>query len=359
MQRRTAIVLVALAVAAAGGALAWSLTPTPLAPAPRPGGAELGLSLPPGFHVARWAEVDGARSLTLAPDGTIFVGTRGAGKVYAVVPGATPGAAPRVLTLASGLSTPNGVAVRDGALYVAEVSRILRYDGALAKVAACVAADASATRCALGKPAVVTDRLPRDGAHGWKFIAFGPDGALYVPVGAPCNVCRRKEPIYASISRLDLAKEPVTPEVFASGIRNSVGFAWHPTTSELWFTDNGRDNLGDDIPPDELDHAPRAGLDFGFPRCHGAGIPDPELGGAGACDGVTLPAVTFPAHVAALGMRFYTASMFPERYRGGVFVAQHGSWNRSTPIGYQVVFVPFGADGEPTGAVEPFLTGFR
>jgi glucose/arabinose dehydrogenase len=220
---------------------------------------------------------------------------------------------------------PSGVAFRDGALYVAEISRVLRYD----RIAEHLDAPP--------KPAVVTESLPSDRHHGWKFIAFGPDGRLYVPVGAPCNICARDDPKYASILRMNADGSGL--EVFASGIRNTVGFDWHPATKELWFTDNGRDSLGDDRPPDELNRAPRSGLHFGFPYCHGGDIADPEFGAKRPCSEFVPPAKNLGPHVAAIGMRFYTGTMFPERYRNQIFIAEHGSWNRSTPLGYRVMLV--------------------
>lgn len=283
------------------------------------------IRLPDGFSIALYARADGARSLTRGPDGVVFVGSRSAGKVYAVVDDDRDGTSDRVHTIASGLEQPNGVAFLEGSLYIAEISRILRFDGIVDRLAN------------PPKPVVVFDDYPTDRHHGWKFIAFGPDGKLYVPVGAPCNVCEEKDPVYASITRLD--PDGTNMEVFASGVRNTVGFDWHPETGELWFTDNGRDWLGDDAPPDELNHAPENGLHFGFPYCHGGTITDPEFGAKRSCDEFRPPVRRLGPHVAALGMRFYTGSMFPERYRGKVFIAEHGSWNRSTKIGYRVTVV--------------------
>jgi glucose/arabinose dehydrogenase len=282
------------------------------------------ITLPPGFSISLYAEVPGARSMAMGPGGTLFVGTRD-GFVYAVVDAGDGTKAKEVLTLAKDLNEPNGVTVRDGALYVAEVSRILRWDGIEGRLKA------------PGAPAVVTDALPKDAHHGWKFIAFGPDGWLYVPVGAPCNVCKRSDP-YASISRM--RPDGTQFEVYARGVRNTVGFDWDPATKELWFTDNGRDWMGDDTPPDELNHAPAAGLNFGFPWCHGGDVRDPEFGKERPCRDFTPPALKLPAHVAPLGMRFYTGAMFPAAYRGRIFVAEHGSWNRKKKVGYRVVTVP-------------------
>ena len=284
------------------------------------------IKLPPGFSISIYARnVPGARSMTWSPNGTLFVGTRQEGKVYAILDRNHDNVADEVLTLAQGLKMPNGVAFHDGALYVAEVNRILRYD------------DIEAHLTTPPQPVVINDSYPRDTHHGWKFIRVGPDGMLYVPVGAPCNICQRPDERYASITRLKL--DGTGFEVFARGIRNSVGFDWHPETKELWFTDNGRDWLGDDLPPDELNHAPQAGLNFGFPYCHGKDIADPEFGAKRPCSDFVAPALELGPHVAALGMRFYTGTMFPPAYRNQILIAQHGSWNRSKKSGYRVMHV--------------------
>jgi glucose/arabinose dehydrogenase len=240
------------------------------------------------------------------------------------------------------LDTPNGVAVREGALYVAEISRILRYDAIEDRLRN------------PPPPVVVTDALPQDRHHGWKFIAFGPDGRLYVPIGAPCNICEREDPRYASITRMN--PDGSGFEVYARGVRNTVGFDWHPQTKELWFTDNGRDLMGDDVPPDELNRAPTPGLHFGYPHCHGSAIPDPEFAKGRPCAQFTAPVRTLGAHVAALGMRFYRGGMFPAEYRGDVFVAEHGSWNRSRKVGYRVMRARL--DGSTARSYEPFASGW-
>ncbi len=284
------------------------------------------ITLPPGFEIAIYASnVPNARSMTLSPNGTLFVGTRTAGDVYAIVDRDHDHKADEVITLARGLNMPNGVAFRDGALYVAEVNRILRYDNIEAHLK-----DPP-------KPVVLNESFPRDRHHGWKFIRFGPDGLLYVPVGAPCNVCEGEDERYASIARMK--PDGTRLEIFARGVRNTVGFDWDPKTHELWFTDNGRDRLGDDLPPDELNYAPKQGLHFGFPYCHGKKISDPEFGKKRKCEEFIPPAIELGPHVAALGMRFYTGKMFPGEYRNQIFIAEHGSWNRSAPIGYRVTLV--------------------
>jgi len=284
------------------------------------------IKLPPGFRISIYADdVPGARSMTLSPNGTLFVGTRAEGKVYAVLDRMHRNRADEVITIASGLNMPNGVAFRDKALYVAEVSRILRYDNIESHLR-----DAP-------RPVVVFDRFPTETHHGWKFIRFGPDGMLYVPVGAPCNICEPDLARFAAIFRLSPDGKKL--EQFARGVRNTVGFDWDPKTHALWFTDNGRDWLGNNAPPDELNQAPRQGMNFGYPYCHGKAIADPEFGKLHACNEFSPPAMELGPHVASLGMRFYTGTLFPPEYRNQIFIAEHGSWNRVPPLGYRVTLV--------------------
>lgn len=284
------------------------------------------ITLPPGFKIDVYAEnIENARSMALSPNGILYVGTRTAGKVYAVLDKDKDHHADQIITLVQGWRAPNGVAFHDGALYVAEVSRVWRFSDIDNQV------DKSP------KASLLRQDFPTDAHHGWKFIAFGPDGKLYIPVGAPCNVCEKGDVRYASIMRIN--PDGSDPQLFARGIRNTVGFDWDPQTKELWFTDNGRDMLGDDMPPDELNHAPKQGMHFGFPYCHGRSINDPEFGKMGICRQFTPPAQELGAHVAALGMRFYTGGMFPEEYRNQIFIAEHGSWNRSTKLGYRIMLV--------------------
>ncbi len=299
------------------------------------------IRLPHGFSIELFAaNVPGARSLTMGDRGTIFVGTRGEGRVYALCDDNHDHRADSVRLFAEGLDVPNGVAFRNGALCVAEHNRVLRFD--------------SAETRRPGHPAVVNDSFPSDALHGWKYMRFGPDGKLYVPVGAPCNVCERDDKRYASIMRMN--PDGTGLELFASGVRNTVGFDWHPVTGNLWFTDNGRDMLGDDLPPDELNTAPRKGMHFGFPYFHGNGIPDPEYGaGKDAADYVP-PAMALGPHVASLGMRFYTGTMFPQEYRNQIFIAEHGSWNRTDPIGYRVTLVRL--EGNRAVSYLPFAEGW-
>lgn len=302
------------------------------------------VKLPEGFVIEPYAAgIDNARSMCWGDKGTLFVGTRKAGNVYAVVDEDGDLHADTVFTLAKDLHMPNGVAFRDGSLYVAEVSRIIRFDEVESRLDNPPA------------PVVVTDRLPDEDHHGWKYIAFGPDGKLYVPVGAPCNICHRPDdPRFASILRMDADGGNI--EVYAHGVRNTVGFAWHPTTKELWFTDNGRDWLGDDAPSDELNHAPQAGMHFGYPFCHAGAVADPEFGKERPCDDFVAPAKRLGAHVAALGMLFYTGTMFPPEYRNRIFIAEHGSWNRKVPDGYRVMTVTL--DGDNAVDYSPFAMGW-
>jgi glucose/arabinose dehydrogenase len=280
--------------------------------------------------------------MTLGDKGTLFVGTRRAGNVYAIVDRNRDSKADEVITLAEGLNMPNGVAFRDGSLYVAEVSRVVRFDhieGRLKNPP---------------KPAIVSDDFPTDKHHGWKFISFGPDGKLYIPVGAPCNVCEKSDERYSTIMRMN--PEGSNLESFAHGVRNTVGFDWHPVTKELWFTDNGRDWLGDDRPPDELNHGPRKEMHFGFPYCHGGTIPDPDYGSERSCKEFAPPAMQLGPHVAALGMRFYSGTMFPPEYQNQIFIAEHGSWNRTVPIGYRITLVRL--NGNQAVKYEVFAEGW-
>ena len=285
------------------------------------------IKLPPGFKIDIYASnVLNAREMTLGPDGIIFVGTHAAGNVYAVVDNDKDQKADEVVTIIQGLRSPNGVAYRDGALYVAEINRVLRFD------------NIARTFRKFPRRTVINSQFADEGHHGWKFIAFGPDGLLYVPVGMPCNVCEREDDLrFGSIMRMN--PDGTNLKLFARGIRNTVGFDWHPETRELWFTDNGRDWLGDNFPPDELNRVPKGGLHFGFPYCNGDQIPDPEFGQKYACKNFVAPAMTLGPHVASLGMRFYTGSMFPQEYRNHIFIAEHGSWNSSKPVGYRLTNV--------------------
>jgi glucose/arabinose dehydrogenase len=301
------------------------------------------IKLPKGFSISVFAEVDNARSLAISPSGTVFVGNRDGDKVYAVKDVDGDGKADKKWVIASKLNMPNGVAFKDGNLYVAEVSRIHKFANIESKL------DAP------GNSQVIYDKYPTETHHGWKYIAFGPDGKLYIPVGAPCNICESKDPIYASITRMNA--DGTGLEVFAHGVRNSVGFTWHPVTKNMWFTDNGRDMLGDDMPPCELNMVTQAGQHFGYPYCHGGTIKDPEFGDKKPCSDFVKPRVNLGAHVAPLGLKFYAGNMFPEEYKNGLIIAEHGSWNRSKKSGYQLVFVKEDLSGK-TISHTSFATGW-
>jgi glucose/arabinose dehydrogenase len=300
------------------------------------------ITLPPGFIIRTYADVPNARSMALSENGILFVGTRLSDKVYAVVDNDNDYKADEIIVVASGLRMPNGVAIKDSALYVAEVSRILKYE------------NIENTFRDNPSPVIIRDDLPTESHHGWKFIRFGPDEKLYVPVGAPCNVCLEVDERFASITRMNI--DGTDFEIFANGVRNTVGFDWHPLTNELWFTDNGRDMLGDDIPPDELNNAPVKDLHFGFPFWHGTNIPDPEFGGGHTASEFTLPSQELGPHVASLGMRFYTGDMFPAEYKNQIFIAEHGSWNRSEKIGYRITLVRL--NDSSVISYEPFAEGW-
>ena len=300
------------------------------------------IKMPAGFSISVFAEVEDARSLAVSPAGTVFVGNKGEDKVYAVQDTDGDNVADKKWVLASGLNMPNGVAFRDGALYIAETSKISKWENIESRLAN------------PGKPTVVYDKYPSDAHHGWKYIAFGPDGKLYVPVGAPCNICEPNAPVYASITRMNTDGSGM--EVFASGIRNTVGFTWHPETMEIWFTDNNRDSMGDDQPPCELNTAPKAGMHFGYPYCHGGTIKDPEFGKKRPCSDFTPPAKNLGPHVAPLGLKFYTGTMFPSDYQGNVFIAEHGSWDRSKKVGFQLSLVR--VQNSKVVGYEPFATGW-
>ncbi|MEO6583556.1 MAG: sorbosone dehydrogenase family protein [Ferruginibacter sp.] len=293
------------------------------------------IKLPPGYTISLYAKVKNARSMALSPGGVLYVGNRSGKSVYAVVDENKDGVGDKVYTVADGLNTPNGVAFKDGSLFIATINSILRLDNVENKLAT------------PPKPVVVYDKFPGDEHHGWKFIAFGPDGKLYVPVGAPCNICEKKDPIYATITRMNVDGTP--PEIFASGIRNSVGFTWHPVTNQLWFTENGGDMMGNDVPADELNVAPAPGLHFGFPYCHQGNILDDEFGVGKDCSAYTPPVQLLGPHVAALGMRFYTGNMFETKYKNQIFIAEHGSWNRDQPIGYRITTVALDSSGKSSG----------
>ncbi|MGD1946268.1 MAG: PQQ-dependent sugar dehydrogenase [Croceivirga sp.] len=303
------------------------------------------LNLPDGFKIEVYADgLDGARSMAMGTDGTLFVGTRNEKTVYVVQDLDKDYRADHIRVLDSTLEVPNGLAFRNGSLYVAEVGRLLRYDSIETKL------DAPP------RPVVVYDDYPTEFHHGWKYIAFGPDDKLYVPVGAPCNICDStvSDQRFASITRMD--PDGSNREIYAHGVRNSVGFTWHPKTKELWFTDNGRDMMGDDIPPCELNRVEKAGQHFGYPFCHGGLVAEPEFGQLRACDEFVSPVQAMGAHTAPLAVKFYTGGMFPEKYKNYAFVAEHGSWNRSKKVGYRIALVEL--DGNTSVGYTTFLDGW-
>jgi glucose/arabinose dehydrogenase len=314
---------------------AAKLTDTPAADIP-----VQNLKAPQGFKVEIWASgMPGARMMARNADGSkVWVGTRTIGRVYEV---SAKGDKRESRIVAEKLKQPNGIAYKDGTLYVMAINQFYKYDG-IEKNPNVKAEDISAKF-----------NLPEKEHHNWKFLQFGPDGKLYVPFGAPCNICE-PPPEYAQIRRYNVDGSGM--EVVARGVRNSVGFDFHPKTKELWFTDNGRDWMGNDGPEDELNHVTKVGENFGFPYCHANGIPDQDIKKPKACDGVTKPALTLGAHTASLGMRFYSGDMFPAEYKDVAFVARRGSWNRDKLNGYDVLTVKVGADGKAT--MKPFLVGF-
>ena len=298
------------------------------------------ITLPPGFSISLWADgIPNARSIATGSQGTVFIGTRLVGSVYAVV---DRGGKREVKIIAKGLTSPNGVVFRNGALYVAEISRILRFDNIEARLDNPPA------------PVVVFDRLPKDGTHGWKYMRLGPDGWLYFNIGAPCNACIVPD-THGQIARLN--PDTGAFEMVARGVRNSVGMDFHPVSRELWFTNNGRDWIGDDLPADTLHRVSAAGMHFGFPFCHQGDVVDPEFGKGRTCAEFDKPALALGPHLGSLGMTFYTGGMFPPEFRNRIIVANHGSWNRSQKNGYNLVQVTLDASGKVMKQ-EPFATGW-
>lgn len=303
------------------------------------------LKLPAGFKIEVYADsVDGARSMALGDDGTLFVGSRNENTIYAIQDLDKDFRADHIIVLDTTLEVPNGMALRNGDLYVAEVSRLLRYKNIEDHLDS------------LPEPEIIYDDYPDKFHHGWKYIAFGPDNKLYVPVGAPCNICDSTsvDERFATITRMDA--DGGNREIYAKGVRNSVGFTWHPETKEMWFTDNGRDMLGDDIPPCELNRITTPGQHFGYPYCHGGIIKDPKFGDQRPCSDFVPPVQALGAHVAPLAVKFYTGNMFPEKYKDYAFITEHGSWNRSSKVGYKISLVKL-VDNEAV-SYETFLDGW-
>lgn len=301
------------------------------------------ITLPPGFRMEVFADqVTNARAMCWGHKGTLFVGSKDEGVVHALQDTDGDGKADIHHLVAQGLHMPVGVAFKDGDLYISAVDRILKLP------------DIEQHLDDPPVPLVVTDRFPNEEHHGWKYIAFGPDGMLYVPIGAPCNNCLSTDSIFATITRM--APNGTDLRIVAHGVRNSVGFDWHPQTGELWFTDNGRDWLGDDSPSCELNRVIAPGAHYGFPFCHADTVADPEFGTRRRCTDLIPPAAELGPHVAPLGARFYSGAQFPKKYHNALFIAEHGSWNRSEPIGYRVVVAFPQADG--TARTEVFAEGW-
>jgi glucose/arabinose dehydrogenase len=318
-----------------------TLAPIAQPPAPKAlGELQVGkIKVPPGFKVEVWAHgINNARAMTWGDKGTLFVSSRVAGQVYAVV---DKGGSREVKVIAKGLELPNGVAFKDGTLYVAEISKIWKYENIEASLDTPPA------------PKLVYDLLPKDQPHGWKYLAFGPDGKLYFNIGAPCNYCMPPE-THANISRVN--PDGTGFEYFARGVRNSVGFDWHPVTKELYFSMHARDWLGEDVPSDGFYHAARAGLHFGYPYCHQGDIIDAQFGTGRSCSEFAPPLIKTGPHVAGNGVMFYTGNMFPPEYKDRVFLAQRGSWNRSQKVGFRVMMVTLRSNDVPK--YEPFAEGW-
>jgi glucose/arabinose dehydrogenase len=316
----------------------------PVAPPPLPAAPDklplAKLKVPAGFNIEVYAAgMANARSLAVGDKGTVFVGSRLVDKVYAII---DKDGKRTVKVLASGLYRPNGVAFHNGALYIAELSKVSKIE----KV--------EDNLDNPPKPTVIYDNLPKDEAHGWKFIAIGPDNKLYIDVGQPGNNVLHDD-AHGQIRRMNL--DGSGAEVVALGVRKSVGFDWHPETKQLYFTDNGRDWMSEDVPQDELNRVTKVGEDFGAPYCYQGNIPDPEFGWGHSCSEFTPPVGLTGPHAGTLGMRFYTGSMFPKSYKNAIIVARHGSWNRSKKFGGDVAVIKLNKDGT-VKSIEPFITGF-
>ncbi|WP_462159085.1 PQQ-dependent sugar dehydrogenase [Pseudoalteromonas sp. GB56] len=299
------------------------------------------LVVPEGFTIEPYAlDVENARQIALSDSGIVYAGSRKAGKVHALIDADNNGRAERKVLIAEGLNMPSGIAFKDGDLYVAEVQRIVRFKDI----------DKNLDKAQME---VVFDQLPDKSHHGWKFIRFSPQGDLIIPVGVPCNICA-EDPEFGLIYSLDMDTKKVS--TIAKGVRNSVGFDYHPKTGNLWFSDNGRDMMGDDMPPCEINVITEPGQHFGFPYFHGGIIADPEFGEGKALTDYVQPALNLGAHVAPLGIHFYTGEQFPSKFKNQLFVAEHGSWNRSKKAGYRVMVA--NVEGDKVTGYTPFITGF-
>lgn len=306
------------------------------------------LVMPEGFSIEVYARVPNARQMSLGDNGTVYVGTRNraGGRIFAITDDNGDGKADDVVAITGGLKTPTGLTFHNGDLYVGAISRIYKFS------------DIDNTFRNSPDPEIVTSALPTDTHHGWKFLEFGPDGLLYIPIGAPCNICD-PEPIYASIHTMDVNNPDAGFELYASGVRNTVGFDWDPVTGDLWFTDNGRDAMGDEMPADELNRATDRGQHFGYPYIHQGDTPDPEYGNGKNPADYVAPAQNLAPHAGAIGMAFYKGNMFPEKFKNSVIIAEHGSWNRTEEAGHtgHMLTLVTVENGEAT-SYEPFITGF-
>ena len=307
--------------------------------------------LPDGFKIEIYAsDVENARSMTVSPSGTIFVGNRKSDNVFALIDENNDGKVDKKYLITDKLKNmPNGVAFHNGNLYVAEVNKIWVFKDIENKLKLI-----DENGLYPEDPILITDDFPSDKHHGWKYIAIGPDNKLYVPVGAPCNICESRDEIYSTITRMDL--DGSNREIYARGVRNTVGFTWNKQTEEMWFTDNGRDMLGDNYPPCELNKVTKPDQHYGYPYCHGGDISDPEFGSKYSCEDFIKPMQNLGPHVAPLGLKFYNGDMFPEEYKGDIFIAEHGSWNRTKKIGYRITRVKI-KDNKSVG-YEPFISGW-
>jgi len=301
--------------------------------------------LPEGFRIDVFADnLENPRSLALGPKGTVFVGTRrnDGNFIYAITDKNNDNKPDTIIQVSRGLKwNPMGVAMRGNDLYVGEIDRILKYENLEDHL------------FDPPEPKLIFN-YPPEKKHGDKYIRFGPDDKLYVPVGAPCNNCLEENPIFASITRIN--PDGSGFEVYAHGVRNSRGYDWHPSTRELWFSDHGRDHLGDDMPPCEVNIAPQAGMHFGFPFCHGAAISDPEFGAQKPCADFVAPVHDLVAHAAPVSLKFYTGDMFPQEYHGQILVAEHGSWNSKKKKGYRIMLLKL--EGNQVVSYEPFVWGW-
>ena len=309
------------------------------------------IELPDGFKIEIYAsDVENARSMTVSPSGTIFVGNRKSDNVFALIDENNDGKVDKKYLITDKLKNmPNGVAFHNGNLYVAEVNKIWVFKDIENKLKLI-----DENGLYPEDPILITDDFPSDKHHGWKYIAIGPDNKLYVPVGAPCNICESRDEIYSTITRMDL--DGSNREIYARGVRNTVGFTWNKQTEEMWFTDNGRDMLGDNYPPCELNKVTKPDQHYGYPYCHGGDISDPEFGSEYSCEDFIKPMQNLGPHVAPLGLKFYNGDMFPEEYKGDIFIAEHGSWNRTKKIGYRITRVKI-KDNKSVG-YEPFISGW-